>query len=73
MSASAKALTAATGPRLRVGCPVWAHAAWRGRFFTAEARREEFLPQYASVFGAAEANPTFYGLPAAATVRARRC
>ena len=54
--------------RLRVGCPVWAHADWRGRFFTAEARREDFLPQYASVFGAAEANPTFYGLPAVATV-----
>lgn len=53
---------------LRVGCPVWAHAAWRGRFFTRDARREDFLPQYASVFGAAEANPTFYGLPAKATV-----
>lgn len=54
--------------RLRIGCPVWAHAAWRGRFFTAAARREDFLPQYASVYGAAEANPTFYGLPSAATV-----
>ena len=53
---------------LRVGCPVWAHAAWRGRFFTRDARREDFLPQYASVFGAAEANPTFYGLPAKETV-----
>ena len=25
--------------RLRVGCPVWAHAAWKGGFFTAGARR----------------------------------
>ncbi|MCE2861125.1 MAG: hypothetical protein RIR76_1479 [Verrucomicrobiota bacterium] len=54
--------------RLRVGCPVWAHAAWKGGFFTAGARRQEFLPQYASVFGAAEANPTFYGLPSRETV-----
>lgn len=54
--------------RLRVGCPVWAHAEWRGRFFTADARREDFLPQYASVFGATEANPTFYGLPSRETV-----
>jgi uncharacterized protein YecE (DUF72 family) len=58
----------AGGARLRLGCPVWAHAAWRGRFFTGNALREEFLPQYASVFGAAEANPTFYGLPSRETV-----
>lgn len=59
---------ATSGAILRVGCPVWAHAAWRGRFFTRDARREDFLPQYASVFGATEANPTFYGLPSRETV-----
>lgn len=48
---------------VRIGCPVWAHTPWIGRFFTAEARREDFLPQYASVFGTAEGNATFYGLP----------
>jgi len=53
----------------RIGCPVWAHAPWVGRFFTTEARREEFLPQYASVFATAEGNATFYGLPAAETVK----
>lgn len=53
---------------VRIGCPVWAHAPWAGRFFTADARREDFLPQYTSVFGAAEGNATFYGLPAPATV-----
>lgn len=57
---------------LFLGCPVWAHASWKGRFFTREARREDFLPQYASVFHAAEANPTFYGLPSRETV-ARWC
>ncbi len=53
----------------RLGCPVWAHVPWVGRFFTRDARREDFLPQYASVFGTAEGNATFYGLPAADTVR----
>lgn len=52
----------------RIGCPVWAHAPWRGKFFTLHARREEFLPQYASVFGTTEGNATFYGLPAPETV-----
>ena len=55
-------------PVFYLGCPVWAHAPWRGTFFTAEARREEFLPQYASVFPTAEGNTTFYGLPSAETV-----
>lgn len=52
----------------RIGCPVWAHPPWAGRFFTDDARREDYLPQYAGVFGAAEGNATFYGLPAPATV-----
>ncbi len=55
-------------PAFYLGCPVWAHAPWRGAFFTAEARREEFLPQYASVFHTAEGNTTFYGLPSVETV-----
>lgn len=53
---------------VKIGCPVWAHAPWVGSFFTAHARREDYLPQYASVFGTAEGNATFYGLPAPATV-----
>lgn len=53
---------------LRLGCPVWAHAAWRGSFFTRDAARTEFLPQYASVFPTSEGNSTFYGLPAPAVV-----
>lgn len=53
----------------RIGCPVWAHTPWVGTFFTAEARREDFLPQYASVFGTTEGNATFYGLPSVETVK----
>jgi uncharacterized protein YecE (DUF72 family) len=61
----------AIGPpgALRLGCPVWAFEGWRGSLYTRGARREDFLPQYARVFGAVEGNSTFYGLPAAATVR----
>ena len=55
-----------------LGCPLWAHAPWRGRFFTEDASREAFLPQYASVFGTTEGNATFYGLPSRETV-ARWC
>ena len=54
---------------LRLGCPVWAFEGWRGALYTRGARREDFLPQYARVFGAVEGNSTFYGLPAEATVR----
>jgi uncharacterized protein YecE (DUF72 family) len=61
-------VTVMTYGAVRFGCPVWAHEPWVGRFFTHDARREDFLPQYASVFGAAEGNSTFYGLPAPATV-----
>jgi uncharacterized protein YecE (DUF72 family) len=58
----------ATLGTFRLGCPVWAHAPWRGKFFTAEAARTDFLPQYASVFPTSEGNSTFYGLPAPTVV-----
>ncbi len=54
--------------RVRIGCPVWAHAPWAGNLFTRGARREDFLGQYASVFATAEGNATFYGLPSEKTV-----
>jgi uncharacterized protein YecE (DUF72 family) len=55
--------------RLRLGCPVWAFDGWRGTLYTPGARRTDFLPQYASVFGTVEGSATFYGLPSEATVR----
>ena len=51
-----------------IGCPVWAHAPWVGRFFSAGARREDFLSQYSAVFNTAEGNATFYGSPKPDTV-----
>lgn len=56
-------------PRVYIGCQGWADPRWVGKFFTSDARREDFLPQYASVFAAAEGNATFYGLPSAEAVR----
>ncbi len=61
--------TSAITGRLYLGCPVWAFHGWRGALYTRDARREDFLPQYARVFGAVEGNATFYGLPTEATVR----
>lgn len=50
-------------PVVRIGCQGWAHPPWVGTFFTRDAQRHDYLPQYASVFGAAEGNASFYGLP----------
>lgn len=56
-------MTSSAAPHFHLGCPAWAHAPWRGSLFTADARREDFLPQYASVFNTVEGNSTFYALP----------
>lgn len=56
-------------PRYRLGCPIWANRDWVGRLFRDNAGPGDFLAQYASVFNTVEGNNTFYGLPAAATVR----
>ncbi len=54
--------------KLLLGLPGWAHAPWRGTLYTRDARREDFLGQYARVFGAIEGNTTFYAVPKAETV-----
>lgn len=54
---------------VRIGCQGWAHPPWVGTFFTSDARRDDFLPQYASVFATAEGNTSFYALPTAENVR----
>lgn len=53
---------------LRVGCALWAHPGWRGRFLPADLRRAEQLPAYATWCTAVEGNTTAYGLPSPATV-----
>ncbi len=39
-----------------------------GELFTATAKTDDYLPQYAQVFNTVEGNTTFYGMPTAATV-----
>ena len=51
-----------------MGCPIWSNRDWVGRFFTADARSQDFLRQYSSVFNTVEGNTTFYGLPKRETV-----
>jgi uncharacterized protein YecE (DUF72 family) len=55
---------------LRVGCALWAHKGWQGRFLPDGIRRADQLPAYASWCTAVEGNTTAYGLPSPDTVAA---
>lgn len=46
-----------------LGCTVWSLAEWKGTFFRGNAKPDQFLNQYASVFNAVEGNTTFYNVP----------
>jgi uncharacterized protein YecE (DUF72 family) len=52
--------------RLHVGCPMWTHKAWQGRFLAHPTH--ERLRSYAGWCNAVEGNTTFYATPALATV-----
>lgn len=49
--------------KYHLGCTGWSLNEWVGNFFTDDARQEDFLTQYASVFNAVEGNTTFYNTP----------
>ncbi len=51
-----------------LGCPIWSHKEWVGNFFTKNAKPNDYLRQYASVFNTVEGNTTFYALPKPASV-----
>lgn len=55
-------------PVLRIGCPVWACADWRGGLYTRAAERKDYLAQYSQVFDCVEGNSTFYALPSSSAV-----
>lgn len=55
-------------PSYRLGCPAWAHAPWKGRFFRDKTPSRDFLKEYASVFKSVEGNTTFYGIPKPETI-----
>ncbi len=52
---------------LRVGCPMWAHPPWVGRFLSPGNRGRE-LAEYARWCNAVEGNTTFYAVPSPRTI-----
>src|SRR5689334_21240867 len=55
-------------PRLHVGCAMWNHKAWPGRFLPQSLPAAERLRAYAGWCNAVEGNTTFYATPARTTV-----
>lgn len=53
------------GPTLRIGCPMWAHPPWVGRYLRSSTTA---LADYATWCNAVEGNTTFYAEPSARTV-----
>jgi uncharacterized protein YecE (DUF72 family) len=54
--------------RLHVGCAMWTHKAWQGRFVPHPLPSHERLRAYAGWCNAVEGNTTFYATPARDTV-----
>jgi uncharacterized protein YecE (DUF72 family) len=54
--------------RLHVGCAMWTHRAWHGRFVAHPLPASERLRAYAGWCNAVEGNTTFYATPAPDTV-----
>lgn len=54
--------------RLHVGCAMWTHKAWQGRFLAHPLASHERLRSYAGWCNAVEGNTTFYATPARDTV-----
>ncbi|WP_116025093.1 DUF72 domain-containing protein [Thermomonospora umbrina] len=54
--------------RLHVGCAMWTHAPWQGRFLPRSLPPRERLRSYATWCNAVEGNTTFYATPARSTV-----
>jgi uncharacterized protein YecE (DUF72 family) len=55
---------------LHVGCAMWGHVPWQGRFLPSPLPPRERLAAYASWCNAVEGNTTFYAIPARDTVTA---
>ncbi|MEV7013009.1 DUF72 domain-containing protein [Streptosporangium sp. NPDC051022] len=54
--------------RLHVGCAMWTHAPWQGRFLPHPLPPGERLRSYATWCNAVEGNTTFYATPTRSTV-----
>lgn len=55
--------------KYHLGCTGWSLKEWVGNFFTDDARPNDFLKQYSSVFNAVEGNTTFYNIPSKETLK----
>ncbi|MFC5746205.1 DUF72 domain-containing protein [Actinomadura rugatobispora] len=55
--------------RLHVGCAMWTHAPWQGRYLPHPLPPRERLMSYASWCNAVEGNTTFYATPSRSSVR----
>jgi uncharacterized protein YecE (DUF72 family) len=51
--------------KYHIGLTQWGYKQWKTNFFRDDAKPEDFLLQYASVFNSVEGNTTFYRVPAA--------
>jgi uncharacterized protein YecE (DUF72 family) len=56
--------------KLHVGCAMWSHAPWLGRYLPPPLSPRDRLQAYATWANAVEGNTTFYATPACATVQA---
>ena len=54
---------------LHVGCAMWAHAPWQGRYLPHSLPSRDRLNAYATWCNAVEGNTTFYAVPSIDTVR----
>jgi uncharacterized protein YecE (DUF72 family) len=59
---------AAVHPSLFVGCPMWAHRPWVGRWLPGDTPSGRELEPYSRYVNAVEGNTTFYASPTPATV-----
>jgi uncharacterized protein YecE (DUF72 family) len=55
--------------KLHVGCAMWTHAPWQGRYLPPSLPPRDRLRAYATWCNAVEGNTTFYATPAPGTVR----
>lgn len=55
--------------KYHIGTTQWGLKDWVGLLYKKDARPDQFLSQYASVFNAVEGNTTFYHVPSPETVR----
>jgi hypothetical protein len=59
-------------PDLRLGTSGYQYDHWKGTFYPADLRKDDWLARYATRFSTVEINATFYGLPTESTVAAWR-